>query len=63
MCLKIVNSGLFREFEKGDDFAKQTRDDLVDRYGIFLLQMSTDMFHVAKTRSGPFLIHDLSPGL
>ena len=26
-------------------------------------QMTTDMFHLSQTLPGPFLIHDLSPGL
>ena len=37
--------------------------DLVDRYGISVLHMTTDMFHLSQTLSGSFLIHDLSPGL
>ena len=30
--------------------------DLVDRYGIFVSQMTTDMFHLSWTLPGPFLI-------
>jgi hypothetical protein len=37
--------------------------DLVDRYGISMSQMTTDMFHLSKTLPGLFLIHDLSPSL
>jgi hypothetical protein len=37
--------------------------DLVDRYGISMSQMTTDMFYLSSTLPGPFLIHDLSPGL
>ena len=37
--------------------------DSVDRYGISVSQMTTDMFHLSKTLSGPFLIHDLLPGM
>jgi hypothetical protein len=37
--------------------------DLVDRYGISVSQITTDMFHLSQTLSGPFLIHDLSLGL
>ena len=33
--------------------------DLVDRYGISVSQMTTDMFHLSQTLPGPFLIHDL----
>jgi hypothetical protein len=34
--------------------------DLVDRYGISVSQMSTDMFHLSQAFPGPFLVHDLS---
>ena len=37
--------------------------DLVDRYEISVSQMTTDMFHLSQTLPGPFLIHDLLPGL
>jgi len=37
--------------------------DLVDLYGISMSQMTTDMFHLSQTLPGPFLIHDLLPGL
>jgi hypothetical protein len=37
--------------------------DLVDRYGTHVSQMTTDMFHLSVTLPGPFLIHDVSPGL
>jgi hypothetical protein len=37
--------------------------DLVDRYGISLSQMTTDMFHLSLTLPGSFLVHDLSPSL
>ena len=37
--------------------------DLVDRYGIYVSQMTMDMFHLSQTLPGPFLIHDLLPGL
>jgi hypothetical protein len=36
--------------------------DMVDRYVISVSQMTTDMFHM-QTLPGPFLIHDLLPGL
>ena len=36
--------------------------DLVDHYGISVSQMTIDLFHLSWTLSGPFLIHDLSPG-
>ena len=36
--------------------------DLVDRYGISVSQMTTDIVHL-YTLPGPFLVHDLSPGL
>ena len=34
--------------------------NLVDRYGISMLQMTTDMFHLSNALPGPFLVHDLS---
>ena len=37
--------------------------NLVNRYGISMSQMATDMFHVSSSRLGPFLTHDLSPDL
>ena len=37
--------------------------DLVDSYRISVSQMTTDMFHLSQTLPGPFLIHDLLPGL
>jgi hypothetical protein len=37
--------------------------DLVDRCGIYVSQMTTDMFHLSYTLLGPFLIHDFSLGL
>jgi len=36
--------------------------DLVDRYIIFVSQMTTDMFHLSPTLLDTFLIHDLPPG-
>jgi hypothetical protein len=37
--------------------------DLVDRYGIYVSQMTTDMFHLSQNLPRPFLVHNLSPGL
>jgi hypothetical protein len=34
--------------------------DLVDRYGISVTQMTTDMFHLSQPLPGPFPVHDLS---
>jgi hypothetical protein len=34
--------------------------DLVDRYGISVSQMTTDMFHLSQVLPVPFLVHDLS---
>jgi hypothetical protein len=34
--------------------------DLVDRYGISVSQMTTDMFHKSYALPGSFLVHDLS---
>ena len=33
--------------------------DLVDRYGISVSQMTTDMFHKSYALPGSFLVHDL----
>jgi hypothetical protein len=33
--------------------------NLVDRYGISVLKLTTDMFHLSQTLPGPFLFHDL----
>jgi hypothetical protein len=37
--------------------------DLVDRYGISVSQMITDVFHLSWPLPGPFLIRDSSQGL
>ena len=37
--------------------------DLVNRYGVSVSQMTTDMFRLSSSQSGPFPIHDLSSGL
>jgi hypothetical protein len=37
--------------------------DLVDRYGISVSQMTTDMFHLSLALPVSFLINDLLPGL
>jgi hypothetical protein len=37
--------------------------DLVNHYRIYMSQMMMDMFHLPYALPGPFLIHDLSPGL
>ena len=37
--------------------------DFVDRYGISVSQMTTNMFRLPKSQSGRFFIHDLSQGL
>jgi hypothetical protein len=36
--------------------------NLVNRYGVSVLQMTTDMFHLSYSQSGSVHIHDLSPG-
>jgi len=38
-------------------------NDLVNRYGISVLQMTIGMCRLWLSRSGPLLIHDLSPCL
>jgi hypothetical protein len=35
----------------------------INRYGVSVSQMTTDMFRLSSSQSGPFPIHDLSPGL
>ena len=35
----------------------------LDIYGISVLQMTMDMFHLSQTLPCPFLMHDLSPDL
>ena len=30
--------------------------NLVDRYGIYMLQMTTNMFHFSEALPGPFLV-------
>ena len=37
--------------------------DLVNQYGVSVSLMTTDMFCLSLSQYGPFLIHDLSPGL
>jgi hypothetical protein len=37
--------------------------DLVDRYGISVSLMTTDMFHLSQALPGPFLIHDLTKAI
>ena len=35
---------------------------LVDRYGISVSHITTDMYHLSQTPPWPLLIHDLLPG-
>jgi hypothetical protein len=37
--------------------------DLVDRYGIYVSQMTMDMLQLSYTLPCPFIFHDLSPSL
>ena len=37
--------------------------DLINCYGVSVSQMTTDMFRLSYVIPGPFLIHDLPPGL
>ena len=37
--------------------------DLVNRYGVSVSQMTTDIFHLSLALPDPFLIHDLSPAI
>ena len=34
--------------------------DMVGRYGKFVSQMTTDMFHLSQTLLGPFLMHEIA---
>ena len=34
--------------------------DVVDRYRIYVSEITMDMFHLPKALPGPFLFHDLS---
>ena len=61
---KLLNQGLF--LVKVTSSLRKfygRHHDLVDRYGISVSQMTTDMIHLSQTLPRPFLIHDLSPGL
>jgi hypothetical protein len=61
---KLLNQGLLLVKLKSSLRKFYGRNhDLLDRYGISVSQMTTDMFHLSKTLPGPFLIHDLLPGL
>jgi hypothetical protein len=60
---KLLNQGFL--FSKVEIITSNMlrHHDLVDRYGTSVSQMTTDMFHLSQTLPGPFLIHDLLPGL
>jgi ABC-type tungstate transport system substrate-binding protein len=60
---KLLNQGFLLAKMKSSlrKFYDRHRD-LVDRYGISVLQMITDMFHLSLAPPGPFNRHDLSPG-
>jgi hypothetical protein len=53
--------GLLKKNEKRKSYGRH--HDLVDRYGISLSQMTTDIFYLSHTLPDPFLIHDLLPDL
>jgi hypothetical protein len=36
---------------------------LVNHYGVYVSQMTTDIFRLLQSQFGPFRIPDLSPGL
>jgi len=38
-------------------------NDLINLYGIYVSQKTTDMFRLSESQPGLFLIHDLLPGL
>ena len=61
---KLLNQGfLFVKLKSSHRKFFGHHHDLVDRYGISVSQMTTNMFHLSQTFPGPFLIHDLSPDL
>ena len=61
---KLLNQGFLLVMSKSSLRKFYGRHhDLVDRYGISVSQMTTDMLHLSQTLPGLFLIHDLSPGL
>ena len=63
LTMKLLNQGfLFVKLKSSLRKCYGRHHDLVDRYGISVSQMTTDIFHL-YTLSGPFLVHDLSPGL
>jgi hypothetical protein len=37
--------------------------NFVDRYGIAVSQMTTDMFDLSQALPGPFLVHELSKNI
>jgi hypothetical protein len=43
-------------FRGGEFYVRQ--DDLVNRYELFVSQMTTDMFRLSLKQSGPFTIND-----
>jgi hypothetical protein len=61
---KLLNQGfLFIKLKSSLRKFYCRHHDLVERYGISVSQMTTDMFHLSQALPGPFLVHDLSPGL
>ena len=64
LSVKPLNQGLLLDELKSSHRKFYGRHhDLADRYGISVTNEYMDMFHLSKTLRGPFLGHDLSPGL
>ena len=61
---KVLNQGfLLAKLKSSLQKFYSHHHNLVDHYGISVSQMTKDMFHLSQTLPGPFLVHDLSPGL
>ena len=58
---KLLNQG-FPLAKMKTSFRKiyDRHHDLVNRYGIYVAKITTNMFHLPHALAGPFLIHDLS---
>jgi hypothetical protein len=58
---KLLNQGFL--FVKLKSSLRKYYDRHHGRYGIFVSQMTTDMFHLSQALPGPVLIPDFSPNL
>ena len=61
---KLLNQGILVVESKSSLLMFYGRHhDLIDCYGVSVLQMTTDMFRSLFITTRPFLNNDLSPGL